>query len=91
MQQRRKDPPAGIKLVITNEIGMVALESVEYQRFVGFGNLEVREAAPVGEVEFGGNGLHAQAGQLRVHFDVHRLVRLHANHKLVARNVLENA
>lgn len=91
MQQRSENPPAGIQLVVTNKVRVVSLERVKDERFVGLGDLQVREAAAVGEVKLGDNSLHAQAGELRVHLNVNTLVGLHTNDKLVAWNVLENA
>lgn len=70
---------------------MVALERIQDQRLVGLGNLEVGEAAAIGQVELGHHGLHGQTGQLGVHLDIHRLVGLDADDQLVARNILENA
>jgi hypothetical protein len=91
VEERSEDSPTGIKLVITDEVGVVTLQGVENKRFVGLGNLQVREAAAVGEIQLGNHGLHAQARELRVHLNVHALVGLDADNKLVAGNVLENA
>lgn len=91
VQERGEDPPAGIQLIVTDEVGVVALQSIQDQRLVGFGDLEVGEAAAVGEVELSHNRLHGQARQLGVHLDVHGLVGLDADNELVARDVLENS
>lgn len=91
VEQRSEDSPAGIQLVITDKVGMITLQAVENERLVRLGDLEVGEASPVGEVELGDDGLHAQAGELRVHLDIDTLVGLNAHDELVARNVLENA
>ena len=91
MEERSEDSPAGVKLVITDEVGVVTLERVKDQRLVGLGDLQVREAAAVSEIQLGNHGLHAQARKLGVHLDVHALVGLNADHKLVTGDVLENA
>ena len=70
---------------------MVALQGVEDQGFVSFGDLEVGESTAVGQVELGDNGLHAQAGELGVHFDVDRFVGLDPDDELVPGDVLEDA
>ena len=91
MQQRGEDAPGSIELVISDEVAVVALERVQDERLIGLGDLEVGEASPVGEVELCDDRLHAQARKLAVHLDVHTLVGLDADDKLVAGNVLENA
>ena len=91
VEERSEDSPTGVELVVTDKVGVVALEGIENEGFVGLGNLQVREAATVGEIQLGNHGLHAQARELRVHLDVHTLVGLDADDKLVAGNVLENA
>lgn len=69
---------------------MVALEGIEDKRFVGLGDLEVGEAAAVGEVEFGHDGLHAETRLLGVHLDVDGFVGLDADDDFVAGDVLED-
>ncbi len=71
MQQRGEDFPAGIKLIVTNKVGVVTFEGIEDKGLVRLGDFEVRETASVGEIKLGGNGLHAQARELGVHLDVH--------------------
>ena len=90
MQQRAEDPPRCVKLVVTDKVGVVTLERVENERLVSFRDLEVREAATISQIELRDDSLHAEAGKLRVHLDVHTLVRLHADHEFVAGNVLKN-
>lgn len=70
---------------------MIALQAVEHKRLVRLRDLEVRESASVGEVEFSDYSLGAEAGKLRVHLDVDTLVGLDAHNKLVSGNVLEDA
>ena len=91
MQQRRKDPPAGVELVVAHKVGVVSLERVEDERLVRLGDLEVGEAAAVREVQLRDDGLHAEAGQLRVHLEVDALVGLDADDELVPGDVLEDA
>lgn len=91
MEQRGEDSPAGIQLVITNEVGVITLQGVKDEGFIRLWDLEVGEAAAVGQVELSDNGLHAQARELRVHLDVHTLVGLDAHDELVPRDVLEDA
>ena len=90
MEQRGEDAPAGIKLVVTNKVGVVALERVKNERLVGLGDLQVGEPPSVGEIQLGDNRLHAETRQLGVHLNVHTLVGLDSNHELVSRNVLED-
>lgn len=91
MQKRGEDAPAGVELVVTDEVGVVALEGVQDQGLIGLGDLKVGEAAAVSQVQLGHYRLHGQTGQLGVHLDVNRLVGLHANDELVAGNILEDA
>ncbi len=91
VQQGREYPPARVELVVAHKVRVVALQRVEDERLVGLGDLEVREAAPVRQIELRHHRLHAEAWQLRVHLDVHALVRLHADDELVPRDVLEDA
>ena len=70
---------------------MVALQGVEDQRFVSFGDLEIGESTAVSQVELGHYGLHTQARELGVHFDVDGLVGLNPDDEFVAGNVLEDA
>jgi hypothetical protein len=90
VEKRSEDSPTGVKLVVTDKVGVVTLKGIEDERLVGLGDLEVRETTAVGEIQLGNHGLHAQARELRVHLDVHTLVGLNADDKLVAGNVLED-
>jgi len=62
VQERCEDSPRSIQLIVTDEVGMITLERVENQRFVGFGDLKVREAAAISEIEFSNNSLHGETG-----------------------------
>jgi len=70
---------------------VIALEGIQDERFVGLWDFEVRKAATVRQIELGHYGLHAQAGQLRIHLDVDRFVGLDSDDELVARDVFEDA
>ena len=91
VQQGREDSPAGVKLVVANEVAVIALKRIENERLVSLRDFEVRESPPVREVELCDNGLHAQAGKLGVHLDVDTLVGLDTDDQLVTGNVLEDA
>lgn len=91
VQERSEDAPAGIQLIVTNEIGVVALEGIQDQRLVGLGDLEVGEAATVGQVQLGHYCLHGKTGQLGVHLDIDGFVGLHADDQFVTGNILEDA
>jgi len=91
VQQRGEDLPAGIELIVTDKVGVVALESIQDQRLVSLGNLKVGESPAVGKIKLGNHSLHAETGQLRVHLDVHGFVGLDAEDELVTWDVLENA
>ena len=90
VQERCEDPPASIEFVVTDEVGVVALQCVENERFVCLGDLQVGESPSVGKVKFCDNSLHAETGQLGVHLNVNTLVGLHSDDKLVSWNVLED-
>jgi len=90
VQQRREHAPAGIQLVVTNKVGVIALEGIQDQGLVGLGDLEVGEAAAVGQVQLGHHRLHGQTGQLRVHLNVDGLVGLDTDDQLVTRDILED-
>ena len=91
MEQRCEDSPAGIQLIVTDKVRMIALQAVKNERLVGLRDLEVGEASSVGQVKLSDDSLHAQAGKLGVHFDVDTFVGLNAHDQLVAGDVLENA
>lgn len=90
MQERGEDAPGGVQLIITNEVGVVTLEGIQDQGLIGLRDLEVREAAAVGQVQLGHYRLHGQTRQLRVHLDVDGLVGLDTDDQLVAGNILED-
>jgi hypothetical protein len=90
VQERGEDAPGGVQLIITNEVGVVTLEGIQDQGLIGLRDLEVREAAAVGQVQLGHYRLHGQTRQLRVHLDVDGLVRLDTDDQLVAGNILED-
>lgn len=91
VQERCEDSPAGVEFVVTDEVGVVALQCVENERFVCLRNLQVGESPPVGKVEFCDDSLHAETGQLGVHLNVNTLVGLHSDDELVSWNVLEDS
>lgn len=90
VQERSEDAPAGIQLVVTDKVGVVTLEGIQDQGLVGLGDLEVGEAAAVGQVQLGHHRLHRQTGQLGVHLDVDGLVGLDTDDKLVTGDILED-
>ena len=91
VQQRREDPPRSIQLVVSHEVGVIALHGIQNQALVGLWDLQVGKAPSVGEVQLGDDGLHAQARELGVHLDIDGFVGLHANDQFVAGDVLEDA
>ena len=70
---------------------MIPLEGVKDQRLVCLGDLDIRKSTSVCKVKFGDNSLHTQTWEFRIHFDIHGLIWLHADHKLVAWDILEDA
>lgn len=70
VEQGSEHLPASVKLIVTDEVRVVTLESIQDQRFIGFGDLEVGEAAAVGEIQLSDHGLHGKSGKLRVHLNV---------------------
>jgi hypothetical protein len=91
VEQRGEHLPASIELIVTDKVGVVTLQGIQDQGLVGLRDLEVGEAATVGEIQLSDNSLHGESGKLRVHLDVNRLVGLNSDNKLVARNVLEDS
>lgn len=90
VKQRCEDSPTGIKLIVTDKVGLITLQAVEDKRLVGLGDLEIRESAAVGKIELCDDSLHAQAGELGVHLDVNTLIGLDAHDKFVSGNILKN-
>ena len=90
VQQRGEHAPGSVQLVITNKVGVIALERIQDQGLVGLGDLEVGEAAAVGQVQLGHHRLHGQTGQLRVHLDIDGLVGLDTDDQLVTGDILED-
>lgn len=91
MQERSEHSPAGVEFIITDEVRVVTLESIQDERLVGLGDLQIGEATAVGEIKLGDHGLHGQTRQLRVHLDVNRFVGLDTDDQLVAGDVLEDS
>jgi hypothetical protein len=91
VEERSEDSPGGVKLVVTDEVGVVTLEGVEDKSLVSLGDLKVRETTTVGEVELGNGSLHGQSGELGVHLDVDRLIRLDTDDELVTGDILEDS
>ncbi len=91
LKQWGEYPPARVKLIVTNKVGVIAFESVQDERFISLGNLEVRKSSAVCKIELSHDSLHAQPGKLGVHLDVDALVWLHPNYELIAWNVFEDA
>jgi hypothetical protein len=85
-----EDAPAGVKLVITNKVGLVALQAIKYERLVGLRDLKVGESSSVGQIKLGDNSLHAETRQLGVHLDINTLVGLDTHNKLVSGNILKD-
>ena len=62
VKERGEDPPTGVEFVVSDKVRVVALHRVEDQTLISFGNLEIGEAASVGEIELCDNGLHRETG-----------------------------
>lgn len=90
MEKRGEDAPAGVELVVTDKVGLVALQAVEDKRLVCLRDFEVGESSSIGEIQLGNNSLHAETRQLRVHLDIDTLIGLNAHNKLVSGNVLKD-
>lgn len=91
VKERGEDPPASIKLVVTDEVGVVTLQRIQDQRLVCFGDLQIGESPSVREIELSDDSLHAETRQLRVHLNIDTLVGLHADDQLISWDVLEDA
>lgn len=83
--------PGNVKLIVTNEVGVVALERVKDERLVSLGDVHVRESPLVRQVHLGGDRTCVKTRQLRVQLQVHGLRGLNTDDEFVARDVLEDA
>ena len=70
---------------------MIALDRVEDERLVRFGNLWVRKSPLVCQIHLGRYRAHLQTWLLGVQLQIHGLGGLNAQDELVARDVLEDA
>jgi hypothetical protein len=58
--------PGDVQLIVPDKVGVIALERVEYERFVRFGDLGIRETPLVGEVHLHRYRARVQPWGLRV-------------------------
>lgn len=91
MQKRSEDSPRGIQFIITDKVGVVALQSIKDESLVRLWDLQVAETSSVCEVELSDGSLHAQSWQLAVHLDVYTLVWLDTDDELVSWDILEDS
>ena len=90
VQNRSEDLPCHVKLVITDEIRMIALECVEDERLVCLWDLRLGESLLIGHVELHRDGTCGEARQFRVHLHPDRFRRLDAEDKLIATDIVED-
>lgn len=91
MQQRRKDLPSDVQLVVSHKVGVVSLERIEDERLVRLGDFSLCESLLVGEVKFDGDGTCSESGRFGVHLHVDCFGGLDPEHKLVSGNIVEDA
>lgn len=75
---------------MANKVGMIATQSVEDQRLVRLWDFRLREAPLIRQIHLGWDRPCVQTRRLGVHLQVHGFGGLDSDHKLVARNVLED-
>lgn len=89
LQDRRKDLPCCIQLIIPHKVGVVSIQRVQNQGLVRLRDHGVIEPARVRQIQVRNDGLHAQTRLLVHHLDIHGLVWLDADHNLVSGQVGE--
>ena len=83
--------PRDVQLVVTDEVGVVALERIKDEGLVRLGDLRLQEAPLIREIHLRRDRARVQTRDLRVQLEVDRLRGLDADHELIARDVLEDA
>ena len=90
VEDRGKDLPSNVQLVISYEVAVITLESVKDQCLVGLWDLGIGESVLVCQVELSGDGTCLETWNLGVHLHVYGLVGLNSEDKLVTANVVED-
>lgn len=76
--------PSSIKLIISNKVGVVALERVQDESLVRLRDGGIGEPPLVGEVELGRDGSGSESGGLGVHLHVNGFGGLDSDDELVS-------
>lgn len=82
--------PCTIQLVISDEIGMIAVEGVKNKRLICLWDLGVGKSPLVRQIHLGWNRARHEARSLGIELDVDCFARLDAHYELVAGNVFED-
>ena len=90
MEDRGKDLPSNVQLVISYKVAVITLESIKDQCLVGLWDLGIGESVLVCQVELGRDSTCLESWNLRVHLHVDGLVGLNSEDKLVTANVVED-
>lgn len=91
MQDRCKDLPGHIELIIPDKVTVIAFERVEYERLVSLGNPGILESPLISQVEFSGDSTGSESGEFRVHLEPYSFVGLNTHDKLVSGDTGEYA
>ena len=76
VEDRGKDLPSNIKLIISYKVTVITLEGIKDQSLVSLGNLGLGESVLVGQVEFSGDCTCLESWEFRVHLHVDCFVGL---------------
>jgi hypothetical protein len=90
VEDRGKDLPSNIQLVISHKVAVVSLESIKDQSLVSLWDLGLGESVLVRHVKFGGDSACLESWDFRVHLHVDGFVGLDSEDKLVTANVIED-
>lgn len=91
MQNRGKDLPSHVELIVPDKVAVVALERIQDQGLVRVGDPRVCESLLPRQVELGLDRTGFESREFRVHLDVDCLVGLDTQDELVSGNVVEDA
>ena len=91
VEDRGKDLPSDIQLIISHKVAVITLESIKDQCLVGLWDLGIGESVLVCQVELGRDGSGDQTRGLGVELHVDGFRRLDSNDELVSCDVLEDS
>ena len=78
MEMQATNLPSSIKLVVSYEIGVIALERIENKRLIRLWNFALRESAFISQVHVGGESTGLKPRGFGIDLDVYSLGGLDA-------------